>query len=93
MRKDGLRLSLGTLASRCPLKDKEPARWVENQKIWCHGIPCSTLTMANATKKTRQIRMENLLLASALAGFKSSFRIVRTEALLKNREWQVRKRR
>lgn len=48
--------------------------------------------MANTTKKPSQVRMENLLLASASVGLKSPFRIVRTRALLETRKQEGSKR-
>lgn len=47
--------------------------------------------MATATEKPSLVRKENLLLASVLIGFKSSFRIVRATAVLESRGWEVRK--
>lgn len=47
--------------------------------------------MAKATKKSSLVRMENLLLASVLVGFKSSFGIIRDIAVLDSREGEVRK--
>lgn len=47
--------------------------------------------MTKATEKPHEVRMENLLLASALAEFMSSFKIVRTVAQLEGRKWEVRK--
>lgn len=59
---------------------------------WCHRIPDSTSrkrawsAMENTTEKPSQMRMNNLLLASALVGFKDSFRIVITTGLMESRE-------
>ena len=47
--------------------------------------------MAKATKKSSVVRVENLLLASVLVGFKSSFGIIRGIAVLDSREGEVRK--
>jgi len=47
--------------------------------------------MAKATKKSSVVRVENLLLASVLVGFKSSFGIIRDIAVLDSREGEVRK--
>lgn len=63
-------------------------------KTWQHKIPDNILrrreqpTIAKATEKPGLVRMENLLLALVMVGFKSSFRIVRATAVLESREWE-----
>ena len=48
-------------------------------------------TTANTTEKPSEVRMKNLLPASTLVGFKSSFRIVRTMPPLETRKQKGRK--
>lgn len=55
----------------------------ENPRSYFKKENCST--MANTTEKPSEVRM-NLLLASTLVGFKSSFRIVKTMVLLETRK-------
>lgn len=48
-------------------------------------------TTANTTEKPSEVRTKTLLLSSTSVGFKSSFRIVRTMALLETRKQKGRK--